>query len=170
MAVRSSIWGGFLISDRRGLQALCRGVAAAPPPTAALLRPLIAFVAGACFRVGSPRCGGIRTPSSRARAADDATPYYSLGELGGANLMPEWAGRPSARCWAPSSRSSATCAHGLLVHRHGRRDGNFITLYTGWWSTFAYLAAMGAGHLRHLDDWMGLGDQRARLLAILPVA
>ena len=36
------------------------------------------------------------------------------------------------------------------------------TLYTGWWSTFAYLAALAPIVCWHLDDWLGLGDQRAR--------
>jgi hypothetical protein len=36
------------------------------------------------------------------------------------------------------------------------------TLYTGWWSTFAYLAALAPIVCWHLDDWLGLGDERVR--------
>jgi hypothetical protein len=35
-----------------------------------------------------------------------------------------------------------------------------ITLFTGWWSTFAYLAAIAPIVCWHLDDWLGLGDRR----------
>lgn len=34
------------------------------------------------------------------------------------------------------------------------------TLFLGWWSTFAYLAAVAPILCWHLDDWLGLGPQR----------
>ena len=34
------------------------------------------------------------------------------------------------------------------------------TLFLGWWSTFAYLAAVAPILCWHLDDWLGLGRQR----------
>jgi hypothetical protein len=34
------------------------------------------------------------------------------------------------------------------------------TLFLGWWSTFAYLAAVAPILCWHLDDWLGLGSQR----------
>jgi hypothetical protein len=34
------------------------------------------------------------------------------------------------------------------------------TLYLGWWSTFAYVAAIAPVLCWHLDDWLGLGGQR----------
>ena len=34
--------------------------------------------------------------------------------------------------------------------------------YAGWWSTFAYLAALAPVVCWHLDDWLGLGDLRVR--------
>jgi hypothetical protein len=37
-----------------------------------------------------------------------------------------------------------------------------VTLFTGWWSTFAYLAAIAPIVCWHLEDWLGLGDQRVR--------
>ena len=37
-----------------------------------------------------------------------------------------------------------------------------VTLYAGWWSTFAYLAAIAPIICWHLEDWVGLGDRRVR--------
>jgi len=37
-----------------------------------------------------------------------------------------------------------------------------VTLFTGWWSTFAYLAAIAPIVCWHLDDWLGLGHLRVR--------
>ena len=34
------------------------------------------------------------------------------------------------------------------------------TLFLGFWSTFAYLAAVAPIICWHLDDWLGLGAQR----------
>ncbi|HEY8199537.1 MAG TPA: hypothetical protein VIF44_07160 [Candidatus Limnocylindrales bacterium] len=37
-----------------------------------------------------------------------------------------------------------------------------VTLYAGWWSTFAYLAAIAPIVCWHLEDWTGLGERRVR--------
>ncbi len=37
-----------------------------------------------------------------------------------------------------------------------------VTLFTGWWSTFAYLAAIAPIVCWHLDDWLGIGHLRVR--------
>jgi len=37
-----------------------------------------------------------------------------------------------------------------------------VTLFSGWWSTFAYLGAIAPVLCWHLDDWLGLGSQRIR--------
>ncbi len=37
-----------------------------------------------------------------------------------------------------------------------------VTLYTGWWSTFSYLAAIAPLVCWHLEDWVGLGERRVR--------
>lgn len=37
-----------------------------------------------------------------------------------------------------------------------------VTLFAGWWSTFAYLAALAPVVCWHLDDWLGLADLRVR--------
>lgn len=37
-----------------------------------------------------------------------------------------------------------------------------VTLFTGWWSTFAYLAAIAPVVCWHLDDWLDVGHLRVR--------
>jgi hypothetical protein len=37
-----------------------------------------------------------------------------------------------------------------------------VTLYAGWWSTFAYLAAIVPIVAWHVEDWTGLGERRVR--------
>jgi hypothetical protein len=37
-----------------------------------------------------------------------------------------------------------------------------VTLYAGWWSTFAYLATIAPLVCWHLEDWLGLGERRVR--------
>ncbi|HEY8167818.1 MAG TPA: hypothetical protein VIF84_03820 [Candidatus Limnocylindrales bacterium] len=54
--------------------------------------------------------------------------------------------------WARTGR--AVVVAGLAVY--------LVTLYAGWWSTFAYLAAIAPIVCWHLEDWVGLGDRRVR--------
>ncbi len=37
-----------------------------------------------------------------------------------------------------------------------------VALYTGYWSSFSYLAAIAPVVCWHLDDWIGVGDRRVR--------
>lgn len=37
-----------------------------------------------------------------------------------------------------------------------------VTLFAGWWSTFAYIGAVAPVVCWHLDDWLGLGGSRVR--------
>ncbi|MDQ3447577.1 MAG: hypothetical protein M3432_00160 [Chloroflexota bacterium] len=37
-----------------------------------------------------------------------------------------------------------------------------VTLFMGWWSTFAYFAALAPVLCWHLDEWLGLGEGRVR--------
>jgi hypothetical protein len=37
-----------------------------------------------------------------------------------------------------------------------------VTLYSGFWSTYAYIAAIAPVICWHLDDWLGFGDRRVR--------
>jgi hypothetical protein len=54
--------------------------------------------------------------------------------------------------WVRSARSLVIV--GIAVY--------LVTLFTGWWSTFAYLAAIAPVVCWHLDDWLGVGDLRVR--------
>ncbi|MFN8623829.1 MAG: hypothetical protein U0869_24065 [Chloroflexota bacterium] len=168
VAVRSPIWGGFLIAIAAGFKPYA---AAWLPPLLAyggLVWPLIAFVAGSLLAWGVAALWWHPTPileSFRKADAVHATPYYSLGWiLGGANLMPEWAWQAfrlvlgaivAVIGYFQVHTARSFIVTGAVIY--------LITLYTGWWSTFAYLAAMAPVICWHLDDWMGLGDQRARL-------
>jgi hypothetical protein len=168
VALRSPVWGGFLIALAAGFKPYA---AAWLPPLLAyggLVWPLVAFVAGSLVAWGAAALWWHAAPILDSfRKADEvhATPYYSLGWiLGGANVMPEWAwqalrlvlGAIVAIVGYLQVRSARSfIVTGAVIH--------LITLYTGWWSTFAYLAAVAPVLCWHLDDWIGLGDQRARL-------
>ena len=54
--------------------------------------------------------------------------------------------------WARSGRGVVLA--GLAVY--------VVTLFAGWWSTFAYLAAIAPIVCWHLEDWAGLGERRVR--------
>ncbi len=100
------------------------------------------------------------------RRADGVHPqaYYSLAwVLGDLRLLPESAwgvvryglGAVTAivgYAWVRSARSFVVV--GIAVY--------LVTLFTGWWSTFAYLAAIAPVVCWHLDDWLGLGPLRIR--------
>ena len=98
------------------------------------------------------------------RKADQlhAQPYYSLAyALDGPNGIPKgvW---DTIRIGA----GVFVAALGFLLVRSAT---SFVivgavvfgaTLFLGWWSTFAYLAAVAPILCWHLDDWLGLGPQR----------
>ncbi len=91
-----------------------------------------------------------------------AVPYYSLAyALGDPPFVPRAA-------W-----QAGRVAVGVLVAVVGflavRSARSFVlagllvfgaTLFLGWWSTFAYLAAVAPVVCWYLDDWLGLGEQR----------
>lgn len=93
-----------------------------------------------------------------------ATPYYSLAwVLGGERLVPEpvWGALryvlgaiAAGAAWLMVRSASGMVIAGCCVF--------LVTLYTGWWSTFAYVAAIAPIVCWHLDDWLGLGDRRVR--------
>jgi hypothetical protein len=167
VAQRSPVAGGFLLAL----------AAAFKPYAAAWLLPLLAYggIAGPllAFAAGSLLTWGVAAwwwgadrilDSFRQADAVHATPYYSLAWVtGGSALMPEWA-------WQVLRLliGAAVAIVGFTMVRSAR---SFVvvgavvfvaTLYTGWWSTFAYLAALAPVICWHLDDWLGLGHQRAR--------
>lgn len=167
VAQRAPVAGGALLA-----------VAAAFKPYAlAWLLPLLAYagVAGplTAFLVGSLVAWGWAVIAWGPRPIIDslaqaegvhAVPYYSLAWVS-QDLwrMPETA-------W-----SVLRYALGLAVAIVGwfevRTARSFVvagcavflvTLFAGWWSTFAYLAALAPVVCWHLDDWLGLGDLRVR--------
>lgn len=91
-------------------------------------------------------------------------PYYSLAEaleaLTRQRLSAELferlrlvLGVATAALTAPFVRSATgIVASGLLVYA--------VTLYTGYWATFAYLAAIAPAVCWYLDHWLGLGANR----------
>jgi len=100
------------------------------------------------------------------RMADEVhrSPYYSL-----AWALEIFTGRPqpkalfeglrliiggaTALLTAPFVRTSTgIVVSGLLVY--------LVTLYTGYWSTFAYLAAVAPVVAWYIDGWSGMGEQR----------
>jgi hypothetical protein len=129
--------------------------------------PLIGFVAGTALIWGPAVLrwgGGPIVESFRAADAVHATPYYSLAWiLGGTRIMPE----PAWQLLRLAVGAVVAIAGWPLV----RTARSFVlvgavvyvaTLYTGWWSTFAYLAALAPVLCWHLDDWLGLGEDRVR--------
>jgi hypothetical protein len=100
------------------------------------------------------------------RRADEihAQPYYSLAYgLGSPAEVPRAA-------WQ-ALRVAAGVLLAVLALRLVRSSASFIivgalafgaTLFLGFWSTFAYLAAVAPILCWHLDDWLGLGHLRVR--------
>jgi len=100
------------------------------------------------------------------RRADGLHPqaYYSLAwVLADLHLMPEsaWAltryaagGLTAIVGWAWVRTARSFVVVGIAIF--------LVTLFTGWWSTFAYLAAIAPIVCWHLDDWLGLGQLRIR--------
>lgn len=100
------------------------------------------------------------------RRADEihAQPYYSLAYgLGSPAEVPRAA-------WQ-ALRVAAGVLLAVLALRLVRSAASFIivgalvfgaTLFLGFWSTFAYLAAVAPILCWHLDDWLGLGHLRVR--------
>lgn len=92
-----------------------------------------------------------------------AQPYYSLAWVLGVLHIPEptWG---AARYglglltavvgwgWVRTARSMVIVGIAIFL----------VTLFTGWWSTFAYLAAIAPVVCWHLDDWLGLESLRIR--------
>jgi hypothetical protein len=128
--------------------------------------PLVAFVA-ASIAAWAPAAWlwGLEALAWSFRRADEihATPYYSLAYgVGGTIDLPKPA-------WTAIRVGAgvATAALGWLLVRSARSfilAGALVflvTLYLGWWSTFAYVAALAPVVCWHLDDWLGLGRQRA---------
>lgn len=167
VAQRSPIAGGFLLAVAAAFKPYA---AAWLPPLMAyggVVWPLLAFVLGSLVTWGpAAMWWGPSNILKSFREADAVhqTPYYSLGWVaGGANVMPEW-------MWQ-ALRLGIGAVIAIVGFFQVRSARSFVvtgaviyvaTLFTGWWSTFAYLAALAPILCWHLDDWAGLGHQRAR--------
>lgn len=109
--------------------------------------------------------GPIATSLALAQQVHDR-PYYSLAAalegvlrpLPGADFFDRLRlvlGGAAAVLTAPLARShSALIMSGLLVY--------CVTLYAGWWGTFAYLAAIAPVVCWYIDGWLGLDEGRVR--------
>jgi hypothetical protein len=129
--------------------------------------PLVAFLVGSVVAWGwAVLAWGPRPILDSLAQAEGvhAVPYYSLAWV----AQDLW--RMPETAW-----SILRYALGLLVAIVGwfevRTARSFVvtgcaifvvTLYAGWWSTFAYLAALAPVVCWHLDDWLGLGELRVR--------
>ena len=167
VAQRSPIAGGALLAVAAGVQALCGGVAALLA-YGGIAWPLAAFLVGSVVAWGwAVLAWGPRPILDSLAQAEGvhAVPYYSLAWV----AQDLW--RMPETAW-----SVLRYALGLLVAAIGwlevRTARSFVvtgcaifvvTLYAGWWSTFAYLAALAPVVCWHLDDWLGLGELRVRL-------
>ena len=127
--------------------------------------PLVAFVvATAVAWLPAMMAWGPESLLWSFRRADEihAQPYYSLAYgLGSPESVPKAA-------WQ-AVRVGVGVLLAVLSLRLVRSAASFIivgalvfgaTLFLGFWSTFAYLAAVAPIICWHLDDWLGLGTQR----------
>jgi hypothetical protein len=98
------------------------------------------------------------------RRADElhARPYYSLAYAleGDVSLpRPAWQGlRIGAGILAAVLSLLFVRSVGALVISGAVVFG--LTLFLGWWGTFAYLAAVAPVLCWHLDEWLGMASQR----------
>jgi hypothetical protein len=167
VAQRAPVAGGFLLA----LTAAFKPYALAWLPTllayGGIGLPLLAFLAGSLVAWGPALLlwgpAPILESFRRAEAIHERS-YYSLAWiLGGSATLP--IGVWQALRWIIGG---AVAVGGYLVVRSAR---SFVvagiaiylaTLYTGWWSTFAYVAAIAPIVCWHLDDWLGLDAGRVQ--------
>jgi hypothetical protein len=129
--------------------------------------PLLAFVVTSLICWGwAVVAWGAGPILDSLRRADGLHPqaYYSLAwVVADLHLLPEsgWAvvryvaGVLTAIvgwAWVRTARSFVVVGIAIFL----------VTLFTGWWSTFAYLAAIAPVVCWHLDDWLGLDQLRIR--------
>jgi hypothetical protein len=127
--------------------------------------PLVAFLgASAVAWLPAAVAWGPESLLWSFRQADEvhARPYYSLAYgLGSPENVPKAA-------WQ-ALRVAAGFFLAVLSLRLVRSAASLVimgtlvfgaTLFLGYWGTFAYLAAVAPVLCWHLDDWLGLGEQR----------
>ena len=165
VAERRPLAGGFLLA----LAAAFKPYALAwlPPLLAygGIAGPLLAFIVGSLIAWGPALVlwgPGPIFESLRKAEGLHVQAYYSLAwAVGGTRWLTE-----SAWGVFRFAAGAAVVVAGWRMVRTARSMVVvgaaifLVTLFTGWWSTFAYLAAIAPVICWHLDDWLGLGDQR----------
>lgn len=130
-----------------------------------VVAPVLAFAAGsALLWLPALAAFGAGSMLESMRASEDlhGRAYYSLAyALGAPQWLPVafWQGLRVAVGvgLALANLLFVRTAAGLVI------GGALVfgaTLFLGWWSTFAYLAAVAPILCWHVDDWLGLGAQR----------
>jgi hypothetical protein len=133
---------------------------------AGAIGPLVAYVVVSVLAWGPALLawGPESILRSFQRANDlHVVPYYSLAYGLGA---PEWVPQPAWQALRIGVGVFVAVLSFVLVRSAASLiiAGALVfgaTLFLGWWSTFAYFAAVAPVICWHLDDWLGLGSQRA---------
>ncbi len=132
---------------------------------AGAVTPLLAFIAASAL-LWLPAVvawgGDTLLWSFRRAEALHTVPYYSLAYAAG---NPAWVPQPLWGALRVGAGVLLAVLSLLLVRSAASLviAGTLIfaaTLFLGWWSTFAYFAAVAPVLCWHLDDWLGLGRQR----------
>lgn len=165
VAVRQPIAGGILLALAVAFKPYALAWLPGLLAYGGIMGPLVAFlVASAVVWLPALVAYGPGSMLSSFRHADDlhGNAYYSLAY---ALEAPEALPKP---IWnvlrlavgvglAVGNLLYVRTAAGLII------GGALVfgaTLFLGWWSTFAYLAAVAPILCWHVDDWLGLGHQR----------
>jgi len=165
VAVRAPLSGAVLLAVATAFKPYALAWLPGLIAYAGSVTPLLAFAAAsaAAWLLPSLAWGPEALLWSFRRAdAIHPQPYYSLAyALGGADAVPK-AGWQAIRVaagvlaavlglWLVRSVASLVIA-GSIVY--------CATLFLGWWSTFAYVAALAPLLCWYLDGWLGLAGQR----------
>lgn len=165
-AVRWPVAGGVLLALATAFKPYALAWLPGLIAYAGSLAPLLAFAATTAVAWLPPLLAwGPESLLWSFRRADEihAQPYYSLAY--GLGIPAESV--PKAGWQA--IRVAAGVLLAVLSLRLVRSTTSLIiigslvfgaTLFLGWWSTFAYLAALAPVICWHLDEWLGLADQR----------
>ncbi len=174
VAVRAPIWGGVLLAVAVAFKPYA---AAWLPPLVAWAgaAPLVGFVAGFAVTWGPALLAwGPASILTSLRLAEQVHPksYYSLAvvleAVTGRTLAPELFDRLrlvlggvaaaaswfAVRRWSGRSSGNAMIVAGVFIY--------LVTLYTAYWSTFAYVAAIAPIICWRLDEWLGIEHDRVQ--------
>jgi hypothetical protein len=167
VAARAPLAGGLLLALATAFKPYALAWLPALVAYAGSVMPAMTFLAGSALAwLPALWLWGADAVLWSLRRANEihGAPYYSLayGSVGRVELaQPVWdairfgAGLALAVAslfLVRSARSFVICGSGVFL----------ATLYLGWWSTFAYVAALAPVICWHLDDWLGLDGQRVR--------